>query len=209
MEFVDPNDIWKFRDIILSKISIVEIAKEYGLHLENKETGTFTHRTYCPLHTGKGREGQERTPSMFFSSHSDSFCCFGCLAGGSTLDFVSLMDGTPPPVALTKLAKKVGLVDKDGNWDELQLESVDRRIVHFDPLKTVDPYVSKISDILRGYIHRFIGTEYFEKELKWMERVGAKVDLFLTNIGFEDWEYAKELSEKVEKAVKRRLRSKD
>jgi len=208
MEFVDPNEIWKFRDAVLSKISIIDVAKEYGLELEPKETGTFTHRTYCPLHVGKGAGGKERTPSMFFSGSSNSFCCFGCGVGGTVLEFVSYMDGTPPVIALAKLAKKVGLIDKDGNWDELKLQSLGNYRTQFDPNKTVDPYIFRISDALRRYIRKFINHENFEKELRWMERVGAKADSFLANIGHEDWEYAKDLCEKIEKAVKNRLNSK-
>ena len=207
MDFLDPNDIWKLRDTILSKVSIIDIATEYKIRLEHKETGAFTHRSFCPLHSGKGQGGQERTPSMFFSKHTNSFCCFGCAKSGNVLDFVSFMDGTPPVVALTKLAKRVGVVDKDGKWDELQIDSVTRD-VHFDPNKTVDPYILQISELLRNYIRRFIDSDNFHKELRWMERVGAKADLFLANIGYEDWEYAKELCEKIEKAVKNRLRAK-
>jgi hypothetical protein len=47
-------------------------------------------------------------------------------------------------------------------------------------------------------------SEQFDKELKWLERVGEKVDEFLSNVGHEDWEYAKELSEKVIKSINKR-----
>ena len=87
MELLDPNDIWRFRNIVLSRVSIIEIAREYGIALEEKDTGTFTHRSFCPFHAGKGTGGRERTPSLFFSKHSNSFCCFGCNKSGNVLDF--------------------------------------------------------------------------------------------------------------------------
>jgi DNA primase len=208
MECINPSDIWKFRATVLSKISIIDIAIEYGINLEEKETGLFTHRAYCPLHAGKGQSGQERTPSMFFSKHSNSFCCFGCSRSGNVIDFVIYMDGAPQPIALTKLANKKGLVDVGGNWDELQINSKDCFDSCFDPNKTVDPYIFKISDLLRSYINKFKNGPNLKKEFKWMEQVSSKADSFLANIGYEDWEYAKDLSDKVEKAIKNRLRMK-
>ena len=64
MVFVDQNEIWKLRDVVLSKISIIDIAKEYGLQLEKKSSGTFSHRTFCPFHLGKDGK-REKTPSLF------------------------------------------------------------------------------------------------------------------------------------------------
>jgi len=142
------------------------------------------------------------------SSFTTAICVVhNCGKSGSVLDFVSYMDGTPTIIALTKLAKKIGLIDKDGNWDELQLGAIEKREA-FDPNKTIDPYIFRMSDLLRSYIGRFANNDSFEKELKWMERVAAKADSFLANIGYEDWEYAKDLYEKVDKAVKNRLRMK-
>lgn len=512
MEFIDPSDIWKFRTAILSKVSIIDIAREYGIELESKETGTFTHRAYCPLHTGKGKYGHERTPSMFFSKHSNSFCCFGCIEensliwtfnglniiknvkegdyvlghdaqfhkilhkscsfdkevmnifigsckgfpiqltkdheclfikkeedecifsgvtssikigdffifpvigdndrrykkidkelcwlyglllakgiinenfirflsdiseidfilkvledvgikrslnlldkntceivinksdlkfwdinipiefifmpsnlqqcfingylsgnrkivskklafnlyciaiqsgffpylyfhpsyidkkgikheefwifsisekeslygffkdingiryycsiieniisdekihkvfditvessnsfttslcslhncgkGGSVINFVSYMDGTPIVVALTRLAKKIGLIDKDGKWDELQTNLIKYSDNYFDHNKVIDPYIFKISNILRNYLNKFRNDINFEKEFLWIEKIAAKVDSFLIDIDYENWEYAKRLSEKVEKIIKKRLEGK-
>jgi len=209
MEFVDPNDIWKLRDTVLSKVPIIDLAKEYHVKLEPKDTGVFSHWAYCPFHVGKGSDGKERTPSLFFSKDTNSFHCFGCGKSGSVLDFIMYMDGTPPSVALEKLAKKLGLIDKNGKWDDLQLDVIDHRVSEFDPRKTIEPYVFEISSGLRNYIKRYVGTEGFEKELKWMERVATKVDKLLVTTGYEDWEYARDMSESVQKSIKNRIKKKD
>jgi hypothetical protein len=208
MEFLNnPNQAWKFKDIVISKICIVELMKEYGLKLEPRPTGTFSHRTYCPFHKGKGG-AMERTPSMFVSQQKSDFHCFSCYTTGSIIDFVSLIDGTPRVIALTKLAKRAGLIDKDGKWDELQADSFDFKPV-FDPSKTIEPFLFEISTAMRNYIKMFVGTKDLNKELKWMERLAKKVDEFLFTIGYEDWEYAKEICEKTQKAIENRIHKKD
>ncbi len=208
MEFLnDPNQAWKFKDAVIAKIDIVKLMKEYGLQLEPKSTGAFSHRMRCPFHVGKNGS-RERTPSMFVSQQKNDFHCFGCWVTGSAIDFVSLMDGTPQIVALTKLAKRAGLMDKDGKWDELQLDAFDFKPV-FDQSKTIDPFIFEISNALRNYIKIFVGTPNLSKELRWMEKTAKKTDEFLSKIGYEDWEYAKELCEQVQKTIKNRIRKKD
>jgi len=201
----DPNRAWRFRNAIISKMPIVELMRKYGLRLEPKITGQeFTHRSHCPFHRGKGTDGKERTPSLFISDRTNSFFCFACNTSGTVIDFVSLIDGTPPLVALQKLGKEIGLIDKDGKWDELQLDALEEFIPSFDLSKTIEPYLFDISAVMRNHITRFAGSKNFKKELKWIEKVGAKVDEFLSNVGHEDWEYAKDLSEKVMKSINNR-----
>lgn len=207
MDFLDNSiDIWKFKDIITSNIPIVDLMKEYGIKLEPRATGQFSHRTFCPFHRGKnGRI--ERTPSMFVSEQTNSFCCFGCGHGGSVIDFVQLMDGSPPMVALTKLAKQIGLIDKDGKWDELKISAFGG-VPEIEPVKSIEPFLFEISSILRNYIKLFINTPKFNEEFRWMEKVAERVDEFLSNIGHEDWEYAKDIYENVQRSVKNRMRKK-
>ena len=205
MGFVDLNEIWKLRDIVLSKISIIDVAKEYGLELEEKSSGTFSHRTFCPFHLGKDGN-RERTPSMFFSKETNSFSCFGCNKSGSLIDFIIYLDGCPAAIALEKLAKKIGLIDKDGNWDELQIQNSNHLISRFESTKTIEPYIFDISYALCEYIHGFKNTDDFEKELKWIEKISKKADQYLQDIGFEDWEYAEELKNKIQKAINSRLK---
>lgn len=207
MDFLDnATDIWKLKDIIISNFSIVELMKEYGIKLELKSTGQFSHRAFCPFHKGKnGRT--ERTPSMFVSEQTNSFCCFACGQGGSVIDFVKLMDGSPPIIALTKLAKQIGLIDKDGKWDELKIDALGG-VPEFEPIRTIEPFIFDISSLLRNYIKLFINTPKFEEEFRWMEKVGERVDEFLSTIGHEDWEYAKDIYDSVQKSIKNRIRKK-
>lgn len=205
MEFLnDPHIAWKFKNAIISRIKITDIMKEYGIALEPKPTGQFTHRARCPFHKGKSG-GPERTPSMFISEHTNSFCCFACGQGGSIIEFVSLYEGSPPLTALIKLAKRIGLMDKDGKWDELKLDSLPLAI---ENTKTIEPFLFEISFELREYLKPHINTPDFEKELVWMEKVASKADEFLSNIGHEDYDYAEDLCNKIKSSIKNRKRKK-
>lgn len=209
MEFLeqDPNKAWKFKNIVNSKVSIIDLMHKYNLKLEEKQTGQdFTHRTYCPFHKGKNG-GRERTPSMFVSEKTNSFFCFGCGCSGGPIHFVSLMDGTPPLIALQKLAKDIGLIKKNGQWDELQLNALSDMEYVFDSSKNIEPYILEMSTIIRSYIKEFVGTDDFEKELKWIEKVGRQLDRYLNQIGHEDWEDAIKIRDKLSKKIKSRVKA--
>ena len=203
MEWISrsPEELWKYREAIIVRVRLVDLFKEYGFEVEPKGTGLFTHRMRCPFHKGK-RGGVERTPSFYVSDKTNSYHCFGCLASGTVIDLVSTLDGVPPVVALEKLAKKAGLIDKDGNWDEIQLSQVDESLLV--PRETIEPHLFEISDLLRTHIKQFVGQDGFDRELKWIDKVAHKVDEFIGKIDAEDIEYAKDLVEKVKRAIERR-----
>jgi len=206
MEFLnDPHIAWKFKNTIISQVKITELMSEYGIKLESKIAGQFTHRARCPFHKGKNG-GPERTPSLFVSEQTNSFCCFGCGQGGSVIEFVSLIEGSPPLTALIKLAKRIGLMDKDGKWDELKLDALP---IPVENTKTIEPFLFEISATLREYIKSYVNATEFEKELVWMEKVSSKVDEFLSNIGYEDYDYAQDLCDKIKTSVRNRKRKKD
>jgi len=203
MEFVDPNEVWKYRKIILSKVSIIDLMKEYKIKLEPKGSGQFTHRTICPFHKST-RGGRETMPSLYVSDETNSFYCFGpCDAQGTVIDFVALMDGSPPMVAAAKLAKKIGIINKDGNYDELQIDSYGADVTNFDPRKTIEPYLFDISEMLRGYIVKYLDSPNLDKKLIKMEKFGERIDKAISKLEYGDWERAEEICNKVKEKMKR------
>lgn len=208
MGFLDqnPNNIWKLKDVVNSNTSLVDLMKKYGLSLEERQTGNFSHRLYCPFHKGKDG-GRERTPSMFVSSKDNTFFCFGCGSVGRPVDFVTLMEGTPALIAIQKLAKDLGLIKKDGKWDELKIGSLVDLKYTTAPIKTIDPFILEMSALIRNYIMKYIDTDDFEKELRWIEKICRKLDIYLDRIGYEDWEDAQKLCKSLSKKIKDRIRT--
>lgn len=206
MVFVDdnPNDLWKLKSVVLDKINIVDIVKEYGLEPEGRTAGQFTHRMSCPFHKGK-EGGTERTPSLFLSGITNSFHCFSCLTSGDPITFISLMEGTPPILALKKLALKSGVLGVDGQFDMELIKDVN---FEQEAIKPIDPMLIKINVLVRNYIKKFRGTKNYVKELKWAEKVGLKIDELLISIDFEDWDYVNDLYNVISSTIEKRLRSK-
>lgn len=56
----------------------------------------------CPFHS-------EKTPSFTVFSHSKSFYCFGCGAGGDVLTFIKRIENIDYPAAIEFLAKRAGI----------------------------------------------------------------------------------------------------
>lgn len=201
----DYEKIWKCLDIVNEHVKIEDVLQKWGIYF--KETfGKFKWKAKCPLpdHCGKGFDGAERTPS-FCVSFDNRFYCFGCGKYGSVVDLVSLVQGIPTIEVIKSFAKNIGLIDNLGNWNNDILERIpDKKLIKFDPNKTVDPYVLKISVLIRDHIQEFWETEYFEKEFKWIERIAAKVDELLKNIGHEDWEYVKKMYDEINASIRKR-----
>jgi hypothetical protein len=192
---IDLYDAWKYREAVVSQVNIIELMLEYKIRLEPKGSGQFTHRTRCPFHSGKNGK-MERTPSLYVSEETNSFYCFGpCDAQGTVIDFVSLMDGTPPVIALVKLAKKIGIIDKDGKWDELRLDSYGAANSFFEPKKTIDSFLFDISFIIRDAI--FSGMSLVE-----IENITKKIDKAIDKLEYDDWEKAEKIYLKVKKIFK-------
>lgn len=206
LEFPDvPSELWKLKDAVVSRISLVEVMGEYGMPLELRQTGQFTHRAVCPFHRGKGG-GRERTPSFYIDA-AGCFFCFGCSMRGNVINLVSQVEGIPLTEALRKLAQRAGLLDESGKIEGFILSELPQG--DLEPIKTIDPILVEIGTVLRSYVKRFIGSESFEREFEWAEKVGAKVDEFLLDVGFEDWEYVQDICDKVKLTVKGRIRKKE
>jgi len=202
----DPSKIWRCLSVVNDSVDMAEVLREWGFELRETSSESFKYKTRCPLpcHTGKGPMGRERTPSFCISA-VNRFYCFGCGRFGGVVDLISLVRGIPPIEVLSNLAKRIGILDKDGNWDEERLKTLPEVEEQFhDPMKTVDPYVIRANAALRDHVRSYLNSPKFEKELIWLERAGTKIDELLENIGYEDWQYAKSIYEQILTSIKQR-----
>lgn len=196
-----PTELWKLKDAVVSRVNLAEIMSDYGIILEPRQTGQFTHRAICPFHRGKGG-GKERTPSLY--ADANHFFCFGCSRHGTVIELISQMEGMPATEVLRMLAAKAGLLKENGEIEEFVLSELPEG--ELEPIKTIDPILVEIGALLRNYTKRFVGSEPFEREFAWTEKVAAKVDELLLNVGFEDWEYVQDICDKVKTTVRNRIR---
>lgn len=78
--FTGKNIIDKANTILLT-----QIFNHYGLHIDSDHK-----KAICPFPSHKG--GRESTASFLYYPHSNTYCCFGCRAGSTPVDFVSNME---------------------------------------------------------------------------------------------------------------------
>lgn len=69
----------KMRDLINSKLKIINVAKDYGLDTDKKG------KTTCPFHF-------DTEPSLMLDDKKNIFHCFGCGAKGDVITFIKKME---------------------------------------------------------------------------------------------------------------------
>lgn len=94
-------------ELIKQKINIADLIQEY---LPLKKAGV-NFKANCPFHN-------EKTPSFMVSPERGIFKCFGCGKGGDIFTFLMEKEGMDFKEALEYLAKKAGVVLKQGKREE-------------------------------------------------------------------------------------------
>ncbi|MFW6381993.1 MAG: DNA primase [Bacillota bacterium] len=103
------------RDIInriKAEIDIVELIGEY---VELKSSGK-NYVALCPFH-------QENTPSFTVNPNKQFYYCFGCGAGGDSINFIQEIDNLSFQESVLTLAERAGIeVDIKGGIDKEQMK---------------------------------------------------------------------------------------
>lgn len=97
---------------IKQRISIVDIADEYGLKL--KKAGR-TFKAHCPSHI-------EKTPSFMVFPKTNTYKCFGCGIYGDQINLYALLNGVDNGQAYNELKKRIGIYGTPKLSEEQRLE---------------------------------------------------------------------------------------
>jgi hypothetical protein len=95
----DSSASSKLEQSIIKKallVSILHIFKYYNIDLD-----VINRKTICPFKFHSG--GKERSPSFYYYHNTNSFWCFGCKTGTTTIDFVMNMDNIGKVQAASKI----------------------------------------------------------------------------------------------------------
>ena len=168
-------------DKINEQVSIVDIAKEFDISLQQCMAGNFSHKCKCPNPDHKG--GAERTPSCYLSEETNSFYCFGCGAGTRVINFYMLCSDTDFKQALSDLSKRVDL--------NSTVKRTKRKVSNFS-------IMLEISNIIRNYTYN--NPDSIDKILKLCERVDKEMEA----IEYYDITGATKLLSKVKKVLNKR-----
>src|SRR6266567_4341796 len=97
-----------------------DIVEVIGTYFPLKRAGA-SFKALCPFH-------QEKTPSFTVSPQRQTFHCFGCGAGGSVFRFVMDYEHVDFPVAVHKLAARVGITIVEERRSEVETQQTKRGV---------------------------------------------------------------------------------
>lgn len=89
--------------------SIEDVVSPYVGNL--RQAGINKKKCLCPLH-------HEKTPSFVIDTKRNTFCCFGCGAKGSVVDFIMQKERVSIQESIKKLSRMYGLALLKKNKDE-------------------------------------------------------------------------------------------
>nr|BDD46182.1 hypothetical protein 19 [bacterium] len=174
-KYVSKNDVVRC-------ISIVKIADEFGIQLEDAASGNFNKRCTCP--SKEHKNGNERTGSLYIDTLGNNFYCFGCNTGSNVIDFYMLCADLEFVSALKELKKRV---------DPSKATGTSRIPVQYNLGELL-----KISDLLRRTMLSH------PNDLRWISRLMKNIDRYIFNIASDDVEGAKALHDKVKREIAER-----
>lgn len=130
--------------------NIEKVFESYGLESSNNKHS-------CCFHS-------EKSASLTVYPHNNSFYCFGCGAGGDTIQFVRLRDGLNFKEALTKVCTILGVEEKDYMADK-EAEAKETKKEKAKPMDAEDvkELITKVGYKSNGYrgirdeINKFFG----------------------------------------------------
>lgn len=167
---------------ILKQVGILSIVDEFSINTEEAFSDSFDLRCRCP--SPEHKQGNERTPSCYINLDENSFYCFGCNKGTNVIDFYMLCTGLTFVEALKELKKRV----------DLGKVSASTSIPKEDNLK----YIMEISKLFRDTMKKN------SDDLKWINSIMKRTDLYLEDINRYDVKKVKRLFEKLDKKIKER-----
>lgn len=177
------------RKKILPNVQMEKLVRKYAKNVEPTASSIFTHKCTCPSKGHKG--GEERTASFYFSEENKSFKCFGCGIWGDAFDFVSLMRGIPADIAVERYVERNEL-DVDGLGGP--------SVPHFD----ISALNYELSVTLRDYLREKVGTDEYEKEREWVDRIFKRIDNRFAHLTNEDFEQARQFYMQIRMELERR-----
>jgi hypothetical protein len=135
-------------------IDLLLIFKSYNLNID-----TYSRKAQCQFLFHKS--GAENSASFYYYKDTNSFYCFGCKHGGSSTDFVSLIDGITKTEAAEKLLKKFA---SDPNFDgaEVSKNFITRQELYLD-----------FSNMIREFIYANLNDEL---SLGYAEKISLVFD---------------------------------
>ena len=135
----------KIKEMVEKTIHLKDVAKSYGYELRQDTDDSMIMR--CPFHN-------ERTASFRIYLRKNDFYCFGCGAGGSVIEFISLQENRSKQSVLDQFKESVDVTSNKFAIDiivkELEKNEIDgnkyRQDMHFELRTHLRDWLTKHPD---------------------------------------------------------------
>lgn len=103
-DFEPTTDATLYKEQIkkANSVPILSVIKAYGIKIDQGSRSIA-----CPF-SKRHKRGQDRSPSFYIYTNTNSFWCFGCKTGNTCVDFVSNIDS----IGILKAAEKILMLYK-------------------------------------------------------------------------------------------------
>lgn len=178
-----------FIELLLDKVSILDILDKYEIEYTRVSAGNFDHKLRCPFPAHQG--GQERTASLCVDNSEGNFYCYGCNAHGNTISFLMHLKDMVYYAAIEELSKMAGLSEDDCK----DINFVPREKIN--PEHTIMPYVFKAGVEIREFLAKVEDPKQYRKWAAFARDQFHKMDNMLNTLKDSDWEKAKKYQTRI------------
>lgn len=160
---LSTEELLALRLTVGQKISMVKAVQHYGRNVEEVASPTFTHRCTCP--NLEHKQGNEKTPSFFFSEKDKTFMCFGCHIRGDVFDFLARMLKRPVEEIVKGYAKKNGIDASDIPEFDATARLFDIQQMKHDVCMDIRDYVVARKEI-----------DTYKSDCEWADNLFRRID---------------------------------
>ena len=158
----------EFIDELKGNVDIVDLISDY---LELKKTGN-RYKGLCPFHS-------EKTPSFFVNPDNNFYHCFGCGAGGDSINFVMEIENLTFIESVKMLAERSGMELPDMSNQQRQVYKEREKIFSLNKLAA------------RFYNYLLTDTNMGKEALEYLNKRGFnEEDIKRFNLGYaaDEWQ---------------------
>ena len=158
----------EFIDELKENVDIVDLISDY---LELKKTGN-RYKGLCPFHS-------EKTPSFFVNPDNNFYHCFGCGAGGDSINFVMEIENLTFIESVKMLAERSGMELPDMSNQQRQVYKEREKIFSLNKLAA------------RFYNYLLTDTNMGKEALEYLNKRGFnEEDIKRFNLGYaaDEWQ---------------------
>lgn len=185
------EELRALRESLARQMSMVKVIDRFSKQIEEVGAGNFTHKCICP--NPEHKQGNERTPSFYFSEETKQFVCWGCGINGDLFDFLELMLKRPADQLAQNYAKK-----KQVDVEECL------KYATAEPMIDIGELSYRLGIQLRDHLAAFKGKDEYEAERIWVDNVFLRIDDRFSKLDRREIEQAQQFVSQIEMELERR-----